>query len=135
MEAEIIDLLIEAKRAFDLSLLLITHDLGVVARAADRVAVMYAGRIVECGTAREIFHAPLHPYTRGLLASIPGRTPGRRLHAIGGAVPSPAALPPGCAFAPRCAERMPRCETAHPETVAPGPGREVRCFLHQAGRA
>jgi oligopeptide/dipeptide ABC transporter ATP-binding protein len=135
IQAQILDLLIEAKRAFELSLLLITHDLGIIARLADRVAVMYAGRIVETGPAAEIFRAPLHPYTRGLLASIPGRTPGRRLHAIGGAIPSLAALPSGCAFEPRCAEAVPQCNTAPPGTTVVAPGREVRCYLHQAGRA
>ncbi len=135
IQAQIIDLLMETKRAFDLSLLLITHDLGIVARAADRLAVMYAGRIVERGTVREIFRSPLHPYTKGLLASMPGRTPGGRLRTIAGAVPRPSALPPGCAFAPRCPERMPRCDTAPPEPTSAAPGREVRCYLHQAGCA
>jgi oligopeptide/dipeptide ABC transporter ATP-binding protein len=134
IQAQIVDLLLEMKRAFDLSLLLITHDLGVVAEAADRVAVMYAGRLVETGPVREIFHAPLHPYTRGLLASIPGRTPGR-LHAIEGTVPGPTARPPGCAFAPRCPDRMPRCDAAPPPPARIGPDREVRCYLHAQGEA
>jgi oligopeptide/dipeptide ABC transporter ATP-binding protein len=135
IQAQIMDLLLDMKRAFDLSLLLITHDLGVVAAAADRVAVMYAGRIVETGPTREIFHAPLHPYTRGLLASIPGRTPGRRLRAIDGTVPSLTALPAGCAFAPRCPDRMERCASAPPAPVHAGPDREVRCYLHLQGRS
>ena len=134
IQAQIIDLLLEMQRAYDLSLLLITHDLGVLAEAADRVAVMYAGRLVEIGPAREIFHAPLHPYTRGLLASIPGRTPGR-LHAIEGTVPGPTARPPGCAFAPRCPDRMPQCDAAPPAPVVTGPDREVRCYLHGPGAA
>src|SRR5262249_52473899 len=82
IQAQILDLLREMKSAFDLALLLITHDLGVIAETADRVAVMYAGRIVEEGPVRSVFHQPKHPYTRGLLASIPGGAPGERLHAI-----------------------------------------------------
>jgi oligopeptide/dipeptide ABC transporter ATP-binding protein len=134
IQAQIIDLLLEMKRALDLSLLLITHDFGIVAEAADRVAVMYAGRIVEIGSVREIFRAPLHPYTRGLLASIPGRTPGR-LRAIEGTVPSLTSLPAGCAFAPRCPDRMPGCDAAPPAPVPAGPGREVRCYLYRQGGA
>ena len=95
---------------------------------------MYAGRVVETGSVRAVFHAPLHPYTRGLLASIPGGAPGGRLRAIEGAVPSLAALPPGCAFAPRCPERIPVCETAPPAITALGEDRSVRCYLHDTGR-
>jgi oligopeptide/dipeptide ABC transporter ATP-binding protein len=133
LQAEILDLLMEMKREFALSLLLITHDLGVLAGAADRVAVMYAGRIVETGPARAVFSAPLHPYTAGLLASIPGRTRGGRLRAIPGAVPSLAALPTGCAFAPRCPDRLPACVVEPPGATGVGPDREVRCYLHQPG--
>jgi len=133
IQAQIMDLLMEMKREFDLSLLLITHDLGVVAGAADRVAVMYAGRIVEMGPARAIFRAPLHPYTRGLLASIPGQAPGRRLRAIEGTVPSLTALPKGCAFGPRCPDRVPACETEPPAATVAGPDREVRCYRRQPG--
>jgi len=133
IQAQILDLLMEMKREFDLSLLLITHDLGVVAGAADRVAVMYAGRIVEAGPARAVFGTPLHPYTRGLLASIPGRTPGRRLCAIEGTVPCLTALPNGCAFGPRCPDRVPLCETGPPGPTVAGPDREVRCYRHQPG--
>ena len=134
LQAQILDLWLEMKQEFDLSLLLITHDLGVVAGTADRVAVMYAGRVVETGPARAVFHAPLHPYTKGLLASIPGRAPGRRLRAIDGTVPSLSALPTGCAFAPRCPERVAVCETAPPATTATGAERSVRCYLHETGR-
>src|SRR6185436_10951770 len=87
VQAEILDLLREMRREFHLSLLLITHDLGVMAEMADRVAVMYGGRIVEEASASVLFSAPAHPYTRGLLASIPGVVPGPRLHAIAGVVP------------------------------------------------
>jgi oligopeptide/dipeptide ABC transporter ATP-binding protein len=129
VQAQILDLLREMKREFDLSLLLITHDLGVIAETADRVAVMYAGRIVEHGPVREIFRNPKHPYTRGLLASIPGGQAGTRLRAIDGVVPSLAALPPGCAFEPRCPQRMSVCGTRFPE-ISGGDDHSVRCYLH-----
>ena len=132
IQAEILDLLEEMKTTFHLALLLITHDLGVVAGHADRVAVMYAGRIVEQGTMREIFHSPKHPYTQGLLASIPGAAPGHRLHAIEGNVPSLANLPPGCAFEPRCPQRFDLCPTAPPPAYETGGGQRVRCYLYKA---
>ena len=121
----------DLKTRFDLSLLLITHDLGVVAETADRIAIMYAGRIVEQGSVRDIFHRPAHPYTQGLLASIPGGTPGAKLKAIEGTVPPLGQLPAGCAFAPRCPDRMDRCDTAPPDPVSTAPGHEARCYLHQ----
>ena len=130
VQAQILDLLREMKRTFDLSLLLITHDLGVIAEVADRVAVMYAGRIVEEGPVRTIFRAPAHPYTRGLLASIPRGRAGERLITIEGVVPSLTALPPGCAFAPRCRERLPECERAVPAEIAVGDQHRARCVLH-----
>lgn len=129
IQAQVLDLLREMKAAFNLSLLLITHDLGVVAEIADRVAVMYAGRIVETGSVGAIFHEPQHPYTRGLLASIPGGTPGRRLHAIDGNVPTLGALPQGCAFHPRCPDRFDRCTSAPPPEYAVGPRHSARCYL------
>ena len=148
VQAQVLELLRDMKKQFDLSLLLITHDLGVIAETADRVAVMYAGRIVEQGTVREIFHQPKHPYTRGLLASIPGGAAGSRLQAIDGTVPNLASLPPGCSFAPRCGDRMDVCATVFPprvggsSTFAPGApvdkqdpprpsaGHSVSCYLH-----
>ena len=132
VQAQILDLLREMKRTFDLSLLLITHDLGVIAEVADRVAVMYAGRIVEEGPVRAIFRSPAHPYTRGLLASIPHGRAGERLVAIEGVVPNLAALPPGCAFAPRCAERLPDCDRVVPPEVEVAVGHRARCLLHAA---
>ncbi len=129
IQAEILDLLADMRERFGLALLLITHDLGVVARMADRVAVMYAGRIVEEGATAEVLAAPLHPYTRGLLASRPGAVPGSRLQAIPGTVPDLAALPTGCAFAPRCPERTGACDVRPPDATPAGPGREVRCVL------
>jgi peptide/nickel transport system ATP-binding protein len=131
IQAEILDLLRDMKRAFDLSLLLITHDLGIVAQTADRVAVMYAGRIVETAPVAAIFRGPKHPYTRGLLGSIPGGAPGAKLVAVEGVVPPLGALPPGCAFAPRCPDRVDRCSLAPPPTYELGPQQAVRCYLHE----
>jgi oligopeptide/dipeptide ABC transporter ATP-binding protein len=130
IQAEILDLLREMKGALGLSLLLITHDLGVIAETADRVAVMYAGRIVETGPVRSIFRNPGHPYTRGLLASMPGGRPGQRLRAIEGSVPLLGALPPGCAFNPRCPDRFEPCTTAPPPDYPAGPGQIAKCYLH-----
>jgi oligopeptide/dipeptide ABC transporter ATP-binding protein len=130
IQAEILDLLREMKAALGLSLLLITHDLGVLAETADRVAVMYAGRIVEEAPVREIFHHARHPYTRGLLASIPTGARGERLRAIEGTVPLLGETPPGCAFAPRCPDRFAPCATAPPPDYAVAPGHEARCYLY-----
>jgi oligopeptide/dipeptide ABC transporter ATP-binding protein len=134
VQAEILDLLRDMRRAFNLSLLLITHDLGVVAGMADRVAVMYAGRIVEQAPTAEVLHAPAHPYTRGLLASMPGARPGTRLEAIAGTVPPIGSLPIGCAFAPRCPQRFEACDERPPITSA-SPGHDVRCFLYPGAGA
>jgi oligopeptide/dipeptide ABC transporter ATP-binding protein len=130
IQAEILDLLREMKSALSLSLLLITHDLGVIAETADRVAVMYAGRIVETGPVREIFRNPGHPYTRGLLASMPGGHPGQRLRAIEGSVPLLGDLPHGCAFNPRCPDRFDPCATAPPPDYPAGPNQTAKCYLH-----
>ena len=130
VQAEILDLLREMRRQFKLSLLLITHDLGVIAEMADRVAVMYAGRIVEQAPVSTLFATPAHPYTRGLLASIPGVVPGERLRAIPGTVPPLGKLPRGCAFAPRCGDQFEPCVVKPPETTSPEPGHDVRCYLY-----
>jgi len=129
IQAQILDLLREMKAEFKLSLLLITHDLGVVAETADRVAVMYAGRIVEQAPVRAIFGDPRHPYTRGLLASIPGGTPGEPLHAIDGSVPLLGQLPPGCAFSPRCPERFEPCSAETPQDSVTG-DHATKCHLY-----
>jgi peptide/nickel transport system ATP-binding protein len=131
IQAEILDLLREMKSAFNLSLLLITHDLGVIAETADRVAVMYAGRIVETAPVGALFRAPAHPYTRALLESIPGGQPGRRLRAIEGSVPMLGALPPGCAFNPRCPDRFAPCTVDSPRAYPVGGGHSARCYLHE----
>jgi peptide/nickel transport system ATP-binding protein len=133
IQAQILDLLRELQRRLGLALLLITHDLGVVAEMADRVAVMYAGRIVEEAPVRALFSDPKHPYTRGLMASIPGGAPGERLKAIQGTVPPLGALPPGCCFEPRCPSRFEPCPTAHPGFTVFQRGQDlqtVRCYLH-----
>ena len=130
IQAQILDLLREMKSAFNLSLLLITHDLGVVAETADRVAVMYGGRIVEEGPVRAIFREPQHPYTRGLLASMPGRSTGRRLRAIEGSVPVLGAFPTGCAFHPRCPDRFEPCNGEPPQAYRVGEAHTARCYLH-----
>jgi len=148
VQAEILDLLREMRRQFNVSLLLITHDLGVVAEMADRVAVMYAGRIVEQATVAQLFAAPAHPYTRGLLSCIPGggqvtkndnvvfrdlTPPPKRLTAIPGTVPALGDLPPGCAFAPRCPDRFEPCSARPPGVTDLDHGRQVRCYLHDSG--
>jgi peptide/nickel transport system ATP-binding protein len=130
IQAQILDLLRDLQNRLGLALLLITHDLGVVAEMADRVAVMYAGRIVEEAPVRELFIDPKHPYTRGLMSSMPGGAPGTRLLAIQGTVPPLGQLPPGCAFAPRCPDRFDPCPTAPPGTTDLGRGRTVKCYLH-----
>jgi oligopeptide/dipeptide ABC transporter ATP-binding protein len=130
IQAQVLDLLRSLKAQFHLSLLLITHDLGVIAHTADRVAVMYAGRIVEEAPVGELFRDPKHPYTRGLLASIPGSTAGTRLAAIDGTVPPPGALGAGCAFEPRCPARVDACTVAAPPRTTRGADRAVRCVLH-----
>jgi oligopeptide/dipeptide ABC transporter ATP-binding protein len=124
IQAQILDLLRTMQKRFGLALLLITHDLGVVAEMADRVAVMYAGRIVEHSPVKELFSDPKHPYTRGLLESTPGGPRGTRLKAIQGMVPALGELPAGCSFAPRCPSRFEPCGSAHPgETVVELPAK------------
>jgi oligopeptide/dipeptide ABC transporter ATP-binding protein len=131
IQAQILDLLAEMRAAFRLSMVLISHDLGVIAGSADRVAIMYAGRIVEQGPVGDMFRAPAHPYTKALLSSMPGGRVGGRLNAIEGAVPQLADLPRGCAFAPRCPGVMPECGRRRPEPTSLCTDREVRCFLAQ----
>jgi oligopeptide/dipeptide ABC transporter ATP-binding protein len=130
IQAEILDLLGEMRRQFGLSMLLVSHDLGVIAGCADRLAVMYAGRIVEQGPVGTVFATPSHPYTRALLASVPrgdGRT---RLATIDGAVPAISDLPRGCAFAPRCPDVEAVCRRDRPVTAALGPDVSACCHLH-----
>ena len=130
IQAQILDLLRDLQRRMQLALLLITHDLGVVAEMADRVAVMYAGRIVEEAPVKDLFRDPKHPYTQGLMASMPGGEPGQRLRAIQGTVPPLGQLPPGCSFTPRCPYRFEPCAQAHPGDTVLEDGRTVKCYLH-----
>jgi oligopeptide/dipeptide ABC transporter ATP-binding protein len=130
IQAQILELLREMKSAFNLSLLLITHDLGIVAETADRVAVMYAGRIIEEAPVGALFREPKHPYTRGLLASIPSGVRGERLRAIEGSVPMLGQFPAGCAFNPRCPDRFAPCTSAPPPDYSVGTGHAAKCYLH-----
>jgi peptide/nickel transport system ATP-binding protein len=138
IQAQILDLMRGLQAELAMSVLFITHNLGVVAEIADRVAVMYAGRIIEQGEVAAVFARPLHPYTVALLASIPrvegsGRDPAHRLAAIPGQVPSAAALPPGCAYAPRCGRATELCRHTAPPIEQALPGHEVRChYWHNA---
>jgi len=129
IQAQILDLLQSLRRETGMALVLITHDLGVVAETCERVAVMYAGRIVEEAPASSLFAAPSHPYTRGLLAALPPMDgPRRRLASIAGGVPEPWAMPPGCAFAPRCGERVGGCDAAAPVAVSVGEAHRAACI-------
>jgi oligopeptide/dipeptide ABC transporter ATP-binding protein len=139
IQAQILALLRRLREELDLTLLLITHDLGVVAENADRVGVMYAGQIVEEAPVDALFRAPEHPYTRGLLGAMPGAVPhargDRRLPTLPGSVPDPADPPPGCRFHPRCPERFEPCDSRQPTAVGTAPGRRVACHLHSASRS
>ncbi|MET9243480.1 ABC transporter ATP-binding protein [Nonomuraea sp. NPDC003709] len=130
VQAQILELIDRLRRELGTAVLLITHDLGVAAEVSDRVAVMYAGRIVESGEVGELYDLPAHPYTDALLAAIPDLdSPAASLRAIPGAPPSPASVPPGCSFAPRCARASEVCSTTRPElTLLPtGTGRYAAC--------
>ena len=128
VQKQILELLAKLRRELQLSLLFITHDLGVVAQVADRVAVMYAGRVVEHGPVMEVLRAPRHPYTAGLLRAAP-RLVREKLIPIPGSVPSLTALPPGCSFAPRCAVHIPDCDSAMPQLRAVNTNHKARCIL------
>ena len=135
IQAQILHLLADLQREYRMALILITHDLGVVARMADRVVVMYAGQVVETGTAEEVFAAPLHPYTRGLLdcIPIPGKTePGAPLGSIPGIVPSLIGPIASCQFRNRCPEAFAACAAAAVPLIETTPGRARRCLLNAA---
>ncbi|MCS5613611.1 MAG: ABC transporter ATP-binding protein [Candidatus Poribacteria bacterium] len=133
IQAQVLDLMRELQEELGMAIMMITHDLGVIAEITNEIVIMYAGRVVEKGNLDQIFYHPLHPYTRGLLASIPvlGADSHKQLHSISGSVPRPSAMPPGCAFAPRCAERFERCDEM-PELKAVGEHNSVRCWLHES---
>jgi peptide/nickel transport system ATP-binding protein len=132
IQAQIIALLKRLAREHDTAVMLITHDMGVIAETADRVAVIYAGRIAEVGPVREVIHAPRHPYTVGLMGSIP-KVGGSKRHArlvqIDGAMPRLNAIPPGCAFNPRCPKRFARCAADRPELLTVGSA-QASCWLY-----
>ena len=136
VQAQILDLMLTLKEDFGTAVQIITHDLGVIAEMAQRIVVMYAGRVVEAAPTLEIFQAPLHPYTIGLLKSIPvlgSRSAGesKPLSEIKGMVPSLTALPKGCKFGDRCPSVMDVCRKVEPELSDIASGRRVRCWLHQ----
>jgi len=130
VQIQILLLLRELQREFGMSVIFVTHDIGVAIEICDRVAVMYAGQIVEQGSLRDIVRSPVHPYAKGLLAStIHGAKRGARLETIPGTPPSLAERPRNCSFAPRCKFAEPRCMEQLPANVAIGPARAARCVL------
>lgn len=134
IQAQILDLMRELRDQFDTAIIIITHDLAVVAEMADRAVVMYAGKMVEEARVEDLFDSPLHPYTRGLLSSIPRMEEKRdKLFVIEGTVPNPMYLPPGCAFAPRCPEALDRCHRERPALLSHEKGRKVSCWLQAGG--
>jgi peptide/nickel transport system ATP-binding protein len=131
IQAQIISLLKRVCRDQGAAVMLVTHDMGVIAETCDRVAVMYAGRLAEIGPVHEVIHRPQHPYTAGLMGSIPSMEEDReRLLQIEGAMPRLNAIPPGCAFHPRCPKVFDRCRVDRPELLAAGPSRAA-CWLHE----
>jgi len=136
IQAQILNLFGELQKNRRMSLLYITHDLGVVANIADRIYVMYAGIIIEQGNAKEIFHTPCHPYTQGLLASLPNPTKrGSTLHSIPGTVPDPAYKPSGCPFHPRCGFAIDTCRIDFPQMCAYENGHLSRCPVLYSGKS
>jgi peptide/nickel transport system ATP-binding protein len=143
IQAQILRLMRDLKEQHDTSILFITHDLAVIAGFTDRVMVMYAGVAVESAPVREIFKQPLHPYTKGLLSSVPVLGEGKRaadgsrrmLRTIEGTLPDPRNFPEGCRFSPRCPQAMERCTRDEPALVEIESGRQVRCFLHSDAAA
>jgi oligopeptide/dipeptide ABC transporter ATP-binding protein len=133
-EAQILELMRELQHTYGMAILFITHNLGVIAQMAQRVIVMYLGQVVEHADVNNIFHRPLHPYTRALLDAVPRlgrRVPGRRLVTIPGTVPQVYAIPEGCPFHPRCPEMRPGiCDEVEPPWLTPDVGHEVRCVLY-----
>lgn len=136
IQAQILDLMADMRKKYDMSLLLITHDLGVVSEYADRVMVMYGGQIVEEVTTKELLQSTKHPYTMGLLASLPNiHEDAERLGTIKGTVPPAYNFPQGCRFSTRCPHVMEKCKASQPELKEIEPGHVVRCFLYENGGA
>lgn len=135
IQAQVLDMISKLKTEMNTAMILISHDLGVVAQTCDRVAIIYAGRIVETGNLRDIYKNPKHPYTIGLLDSIPSLTKdAKRLKPIKGLMPDPTDLPPGCPFAPRCNYATAACSEAVPELADRGNGHLVRCIMDISGK-
>ena len=131
IEAQILELMDQLRRDTDMAILLITHNLGIVARYADRVAVMYCGKIVEEAPVEVLFESPAHPYTQGLLGSLPQGEPGEALESIPGTVPNPVSLPSGCAFHPRCKQAIPECSQEIPPNFrTEQSNQQVACWLY-----
>jgi oligopeptide/dipeptide ABC transporter ATP-binding protein len=130
IQAQILDLMKELGRDLGTSIMLITHDLGVVSEICSRALIVYCGRIVEEAPSGDIFERPLHPYTKGLLASLPHRDGGKRLHVIPGSVPSPRNFPEGCPFHPRCEDAADICKTETPLYAEAYPKHRVRCWMY-----
>jgi oligopeptide/dipeptide ABC transporter ATP-binding protein len=128
IQAQVLRLIKRLQRELDLALVLVTHDFGVVAAMADRVAVMYAGEVVETGTRQEVIETPRHPYTKALMASLPTGVPGARIDSLPGSVPTAENMPSGCRFHPRCPIAIEACGTVHPELTSAGEGRTARCI-------
>jgi oligopeptide/dipeptide ABC transporter ATP-binding protein len=130
IQAQYLNLLRDLQRAHGLALIFITHNLGIVAKMCDKLAVMYAGRVVESGPVKQVFRSPVHPYTKAMLSSIPRMSDrSQRLTAIDGQPPDLAALPPGCAFGPRCPSAIERCRDSAPPAFRTDEGRVARCWL------
>jgi len=132
IQAQVLELMNELRKEFQASIQFITHDLGVIAGMADDVSVMYLGRIVEASNVREVFHNPKHPYTQGLMHSIPSLAADKvRLEPIKGVVPDPFEVPPGCGFEPRCPHAMEICKTKMPDLKEVAPGHTTACWLYE----
>jgi len=128
IQAQYLDLLKELQQETGVAVIFVTHNLGIVARMCDKLAVMYAGKIVEAGAVRDLFNSPQHPYTKGLLGSMPKLGSKEKLFAIPGQPPDLASLPSGCAFHPRCTEAMPRCSIEEPGEIRVGGEWRARCW-------
>ncbi len=133
VQAQILDLMRSLQEEMGMAILLISHDLGVIADLADEVVVMYAGKVVEQGSAEAVFYSPQHPYTRGLLRAAPvlGQPSQEQLYSIPGSVPNPLAMPRGCAFRPRCPERFAKC-VEPPALIEVTAGHSARCWAREA---
>ena len=137
IQAQILELLAELRTKFGLAMLFISHDLAVVSQVADRVAVMYAGNLVELGSKQDIFQAPAHPYTRGLLQAVPSLKTDRKqpLRTIEGTVPALHSIPPGCPFEPRCNQRIAECAQIPPRLIEVATGHWARCPVVNPGKS